>query len=397
MNPPDRSNHSSQARPQIVPPIMVDNVSALSRLQDDLADIKRLAVDTESNSLFAYQERVCLIQLSTDRRDYLVDPLRLGKRVDLSFLGSICADPSIEKVLHAAEYDVMTLRRDYGFDFANLFDTMIAARILGMERVGLGALMEERFGVKADKRHQRANWGKRPLTPDMIRYAQMDTHYLLPLRDELHEQIGQRGGIEEASELFHEVAQARWSGPPYDPEGFWRINGNNHLSLREMAILEALYHFREQQAQQRDLPVFKIISDEALLALASAKPATLRDLANINGIGHGLLDRYGLDLLKVVAQGYKAPLPKRPPPREQTDDVVQKRFDMLHTWRKERAVKRGVSSEVILSRDALWHLAQNPPRTRDELEAIQSIGPWRARTYGEELLTVLASMEQHNK
>jgi ribonuclease D len=164
-----------------------------------------------------------------------------------------------------------------------------------------------------------------------------------------------------------------------------------------MAILEMLYHFREQQAQQRDLPVFKIVSDEALLALASAKPATLRDLTNINGIGHGLLDRYGTDLLKVIAQGHEAPLPKRPPPREQTDEVVQKRFDMLHTWRKERAVKRGVSSEVILSKDALWHLAQKPPRTREELEAIQSIGPWRARTYGDELLTVLASMEQHNK
>jgi ribonuclease D len=373
---------------------MVDNPSALSRLEQELEGIERLAVDTESNSLFAYQERVCLIQLSTDRKDYLIDPLRLGSRVDMRFLGKLFANPQVEKVLHAAEYDVMTLRRDYRFDFANLFDTMIAARILGMERVGLGSLLEERFGVKADKRHQRANWGKRPLTPDMIRYAQMDTHYLLALRDELNEQIKQRGGSEEAQELFDEVSQAQWHGPAYDAQGYWRINGANHLSSRELAILEVLYQFRETQAQQRDLPVFKIISDDALMALASAKPGTLRELGSVPGIGHGLLDRYGADLLKVIKQGEAAPLPKRPPPREQLDEVVQKRFETLHTWRKERAIKRGVSSEVILSKDALWELAQHPPATREQLEAMKSIGPWRARTYGDELLAVLASLGQ---
>src|SRR5688572_7298251 len=166
------SNHNPQ-RP-MPSPIMVDNPKALNRLQDDLRNISRLAVDTESNSLFAYHERVCLIQLSTDKRDYLVDPLRIQNKANLNFLGDIFADPRIEKVLHAAEYDVMTVRRDYGFSFSNLFDTMIAARVLGLERVGLAPMLEERFGIQANKKHQRANWGRRPLTPDMLRYAQMD-------------------------------------------------------------------------------------------------------------------------------------------------------------------------------------------------------------------------------
>src|SRR5262249_18085948 len=119
--------------PRLQPPIIVDSSVAFSRLQQELVNVNRVAVDTESNSLFAYHERVCLIQISSNTKDYLIDPIRLADRVDFDFLGGVFADPHIEKVLHAAEYDVMTLRRDFGFSFANLFDTMIAARILGLE------------------------------------------------------------------------------------------------------------------------------------------------------------------------------------------------------------------------------------------------------------------------
>lgn len=372
--------------------IMVDNSKTLMRLQDDLRSVTRLAVDTESNSLFAYHERVCLIQLSTDRRDYLVDPLRIPNKASLNFLGDIFANSNIEKVLHAAEYDVMTLRRDYGFSFTNLFDTMIAARVLGMERVGLAPMLEERFGITANKKHQRANWGRRPLTPDMLSYAQMDTHFLLALRDELYQQLEQGQHLEEARELFNEVAQAEWGGVDFDPQGFWRINGANHLSLREMAVLEALWHFREQQARQRDLPVFKIMSDDNLLHLAQTNARTVQELAESSNAGHGIIDRYGHDLLRVIAQGQQAPLPKRPQPREQLDEIIQRRFDALHTWRKERAAQRGVSSEIILSKNALWELAHKAPATLHALTALPTMGAWRATAYGEELLAVLASL-----
>jgi len=371
----------------------VDSSTTFSRLQQELVHVNRIAVDSESNSLFAYHEQVCLIQISSNTKDFLIDPIRLADSVDFDFLGSLFANPQIEKVLHAAEYDVMTLRRDFGFSFTNLFDTMIAARILGLERVGLGALLEERFSVKADKRHQRANWGKRPLTSDMIRYAQMDTHYLLPLRDELNDQLQQGGNLDEARELFDEVAEAKWSGTEFDPNGFWRINGVNHLSLRKIAILEILYQYREQQAQQRDLPVFKIMPDEALLNLAVKEPGNFKELADVPGISQHSIDRYGSDLLSLIKQGLQAPLPQRPTPRDQFDEVVQRRFESLHTWRKERAAKRGVSSEVILSKDALWELAQHAPQTLEELAAIRGIGPWRAQTYGDELLAILAALD----
>lgn len=393
MTAPSQSDRNPPQRSRLQPPIMVDSPAAFSRLEHELVNVNRIAVDTESNSLFAYHERVCLIQISSNTKDFLIDPVRLADRVDYDFLGSLFANPEIEKVLHAAEYDVMTLRRDFSFSFTNLFDTMIASRILGLERVGLSALLEERFGVRADKRHQRANWGKRPLTPDMIRYAQMDTHYLLPLRDELNNQLQQGGNLDEARELFNEVAEAQWSGSEFDPNGFWRINGVNHLSLRKIAVLEILYHYREQQAQQRDLPVFKIMTDEALLNLAVKEPSNFKELAEVPGISQHSIDRYGSDLLSLIRQGLQAPLPQRPAPRNQFDEAVQRRFDSLHTWRKERATKRGVSSEVILSKDTLWELAQHAPHTLEELAAIRGIGPWRAQTYGDELLAILATLD----
>lgn len=391
MTQPSPNYHLHQPG-SIPPPVFIDSAAGLATVRQALQTAPRIAVDTESNSLFAYHERVCLIQLSTYKRDYVIDPLRLEKS-HLTFLGEIFASPLVEKVLHAAEYDVMTLRRDFGFSFANLFDTMIAARILGWERVGLGSLLEDHFGIKLDKRHQRANWGKRPLRPDMIRYAQMDTHYLLSLADIMRERLQAGGHTEEAREMFDDVARAEWGGSEFNPQGFWRINGANTLKPRELAILEAVYLYREHEAQERDLPVFKVLGDNALINIALAKPQTQDELQHVQGLTEGLIRQYGSGLLRAVQAGQHAELPARPRSRGQTDESVQKRFDALHVWRKERAARRGVSSEVVMPREALWELAEAAPRTRQELERIKSLGPWRAKTYGDELLQVLANVD----
>jgi len=164
--------------------------AALEKLARRLARHSILGVDTESNSLFAYREQVCLIQFSTSDEDALVDPLALD---DLSPLADIFASPKIEKIFHAAEYDLICLKRDFGFSFANLFDTMVAARILGWEEIGLGSILKAEFDVQLDKRFQRANWGKRPLAAELINYASRDTHYLIPLRDRLWSDLQRQG------------------------------------------------------------------------------------------------------------------------------------------------------------------------------------------------------------
>jgi ribonuclease D len=161
----------------------------LKRLANILAAQPILAVDTESNSLYAYHEQVCLIQFSTLEADYLMDPLALG---DLSVLAPIFANGNIQKTFHAAEYDILCLKRDFGFSFVNLFDTMLAARLVGRKEVGLGSILEVEFNIQVDKRHQRANWGQRPLPGYLLDYASQDTHYLIPLQEILHHQLEEK-------------------------------------------------------------------------------------------------------------------------------------------------------------------------------------------------------------
>ena len=154
-----------------ITPELVTKPERFQRVVDALLNQPIVSVDTESNSLFAYREQVCLIQFSIPGHDYLVDPLALK---NIRALGRVFANPHIEKIFHAAEYDLLTLQRDFGFEFRNLFDTMVAARILGRSRVGLGSLLEDEFGIHLQKKFQRANWGRRPLPPEMVRYASKD-------------------------------------------------------------------------------------------------------------------------------------------------------------------------------------------------------------------------------
>ena len=194
--------------PNLPAPIVVTHEDTLARMVERLSREPRVAVDTESNSLYAYREQVCLIQFSVPGADYLVDPLAVE---NLTRLGPLFADGGMEKVFHAAEYDVVCLKRDFNFEFNNLFDTMVAARILGREEVGLGALLEHEFGVKLDKRFQRANWGERPLKGELLAYARLDTHYLLELRDRLYPKLMERGLWALAEEDFRRMgAMVRW-------------------------------------------------------------------------------------------------------------------------------------------------------------------------------------------
>ena len=174
---------------KLLPPVWVATKTALDTMVAALEKEPSVAVDTESNSLYAYQEQVCLIQFSTPTQDFLLDPLTLP---NLECLAPFFANPNIEKIFHAAEYDVICLHRDFGFTFANLFDTMIAARILGYEGIGLGKLLEQKFNVLVDKKFQKANWGQRPLSEEMLNYARLDTHYLIDLRAILKKELQER-------------------------------------------------------------------------------------------------------------------------------------------------------------------------------------------------------------
>jgi len=370
------------------PATYIDHDTAFRRLVDQLATEPLIAVDTESNSLHAYRERVCLVQLSTRSADYILDPLRIA---DLSPLGTLLENPAIEKVFHAAEYDLICLKRDYGFTLVNLFDTMIAARILGLKQIGLNRLLAEYLGVDADKSHQRDDWGARPLSDDGLRYAQMDTHYLPQLRDILLGQLDEGGLLVEARETLVEACDVPMTVNEFDPDGYWRLGVPHDLTRRQMAILRELYLLRDRLAQERDCPPFKVFNDPVLVALAENPPTSASQINHIKGMSAQQANRYGRHLMTAIDRGRRAPTPTPPPRQPDLDPDVVERFTALREWRKLRAEQRGVESDVIISKEALWSVAHKLPATLDDLHDIEGIGPWRLATYGEALLDVMKS------
>ena len=371
------------------PPILIAHQEALGQLVHAIAGCPVVAVDTESNSLHAYRERVCLIQFSTPDADYIVDPIGLP---DLTPLAPYFANPDQQKVFHAAEYDLICLRRDYQFAFTNIFDTMSAARTLGWPQVGLAAILDTRFGVTMNKKHQRADWKRRPLTPEQLDYARLDTRYLVALREQQLQALTEAGRWPEAQEEFDRLARPRGdtenAGP--DPDAFWRVKGARDLTPAQAAVLQALHAYREQQAERIDRPPFKVMGEATLMDLARRAPRHADDLQGVPGMTPEQIHRNARGVLQAVQQGLDAP-PQRAPQIDREPDDVQDRYDRLHTWRKARAKTRGVESDVILPRTALWDLARRPPRTRGDLAHITDFGPWRRETYGDEILALLGS------
>jgi ribonuclease D len=358
----------------------------LRQLAAALSTEPLLAVDTESNSLHAYQERVCLVQLSTRTNDYIVDPLTIK---DMRPLGLLLADPNIEKVFHAAEYDLICMKRDYSFIVCNLFDTMAAARIVGHKAVGLGSLLLTYLEIQQDKSHQRDNWGQRPLTEASLLYAQMDTHYLPVVRDRLIAELEASDCLDEAREAFADMEEVPLVDLSFEPEGYWRIGIPHSLNLRAMAILRELYLLREQYARQRDCPPFKIMSDNVLVALAESAPTTLYEMEKVKGVAPVMTRRYGRAVLRAVQRGRNRRVTRPSDGQPPADPVVVERYSALRDWRKSRAEKRGVESDVIISKDALWTLAHKAPSKLEDMSGIRGLGPWRLSVYGEEILEVI--------
>lgn len=364
-------------------PVWVNTLDGLRRMCADLLAQPRIAVDTESNSLHAYREQVCLIQFSTPGTDYLVDPLELH---DLTPLADIFSSAEIEKVFHAVEYDLIGLHRDFDFTFANIFDTMLAARILGLKQLGLGSLLAEKFNIEVDKRYQKADWGARPLPPDLVDYARLDTHYLLALRDMLEAELKEKDRWTLASEDFLRICYTN-NGLRVTRERWERIDGQQDLSQRGKTILNELCLSREKIAERLNRPVFKVIDDRLLLKLSQLEPASLSELAQA-GLTERQVERFGRPFLEAVQRGKNSPL-VIPTGVEKPPESVLNRLHLLKNWRKKKAEEVGVESDIILPRPYLFQLAESNPRTPEALSKIMADSPWRLENHGPEILRAL--------
>ncbi len=362
-------------------PTLIETPKRFAELAADLRHQPRIAVDTESNSLHAYRERVCLIQFSTPDIDYVLDPLALD---DISALGPVFASPSIEKIFHASEYDIICLRRDFGFSFDAIFDTMQAGRILGRRQAGLDRLLEEKFGVKMNKRFQKADWAVRPLSRDLLLYARLDTHYLIPLRDMLKAELEAKGLWQLAQEDFELARHPNGARPKTEVPAWFRYGARRGLNPRDLTVLSALLDWRDQAASELDRPAFKVLDDDRLVEIALAKPSTRQELATI-GLTPRQSQNWAGPILEAVAAGLKAPLVKRRPlPRP--DDAYLKRLDKLKDWRKKAAEKMDVESDVVLPRPLMLALAEKGP---SELRSVLKASPWRLEHFGDEIKKVL--------
>lgn len=367
------------------PARLVNSQETLSHLVADLKNQTSIAIDTESNSLHSYQERVCLIQISTPETDYLIDPFPIQ---DMSALGEVFADPSIQKVFHAGDYDLATLKRDFDFEFANIFDTMLAATALAEPSIGLAALLEKYYDLHLVKKYQRANWGKRPLDPEMLSYAQGDSHYLLQLRDLLVDRLRAVGRLKNV--LEDSAALARITPPMKDhEEDLWKVKGSQDLNPTALSLLKELNHLRETIAEQRDVPPFKVFSNKVLIEIATTQPHYLEELSLLPSLSPSLIKRYGKQLMQAVKAWRENPVAVKPRKNHRLSDRELKLREKLGDWRKEVGEKEGVPSNAVLSRDLVELIAHHDPQSDEELARVMQDYPNHNKQYGKQILSLI--------
>ncbi|GBD32000.1 Ribonuclease D [bacterium HR33] len=377
------------------PPILITDFQALADLIERISAARRVAMDTESASFHRYRDRVYLIQLSSQEEDAVVDPLALD---NLEPLERLLADGSVEKVFHDADYDLRVLNRDYGFSARNIFDTRIAAQLLGEPSVSLAGLLHKYFGVELDKRLQRADWSVRPLPEAMLAYAVTDTKYLLPLRDRLKERLEEAGRWEWAKEEFSRLEGIRWSAEDREGPLYRRVKGSGKLSPIERGVLEALLRWREEAARSADRPPFKIITNEALIEIARRRPRNAEALLRIPRVPKKLASRYRDELLQAVAAGLASP-PAEPPDQStrkrrspRLDAPAKKRLENLKSLRDRRARELGMDPGLLCSNATLQAIALHNPKREEDLDRIQDLRKWQRSLLGDR--EIFAALEE---
>ena len=374
--------------------IYLDTAQETSRFLRSIAGVDLLAIDTEGASFHRFIDRIYLLQLSTRDCSAIIDPLPIGTPEEL---GTLLEDPKVEIVFHDADYDLRLLRQDYGWQVRNIFDTRVAAQLLGIRAFGLAALLEKYFGVKLDKKHQRADWSMRPLTSDMLEYAAQDTMHLLGLRDRLAEELERVDRWEWASEEFARLEETRWELED-ESTSFLRVKGARDLNRRELAVLRELVVWRNEVARRADRATFRVVGNEPLFELARSKPTTREALAAIKGMPRSLLDRASTDILQAVKRGVELPdadLPRFPKAvRWERDPDFDARVTALRTVRDQTATRLDLDPGVLCSRDRLEAVARRNPATIDEMSEIAELRRWQVNVLGADFL---AALRPHRK
>lgn len=364
-------------------PVLI-SAAEVKSLAARLMEKTSVAIDLEMDALHNYHEKICLAQISTDDETVIVDPLT----ADLSPLAPVLSAPDIRKLFHAGDYDLRCLKRDYGFEVKNLFDTMISAQFAGEEKIGLADLLLKYFGVELDKKYQKADWSRRPLKPEMIRYAAEDTHHLHRLADILEEKLRQLGRTEWVSEECENLEAVAFdvNGGPL----FLRFKGAGMLERRQLAALEELLQWRDQEASRRNCPHFKVLGNKQILEIIKAESMTLNGLAKIGGLSTRQIEHYGRKLIACLETAQSMdegewPLFPRTA-RGKRDLEAEQILVKLKKWRLGKAAELKLDPGVLINNALLEAISRARPGKIEELNGIKGLRAWQIRELGSQLV-----------
>ena len=371
-------------------PQLIEEPAELARICSAAAASGVVALDTESDSLHSYFHKVCLIQMSFAGRHVVLDPLALDREA-LQPLVGLLADRGVEKLFHGADYDLRVLDRDLGARVVRLRDTQVAAQLLGEGQTGLAALVGREVGTVLEKRYQRADWGQRPLSRELLAYAVGDTAFLTVLRDRFGDRLTRLGRMGWWDEECAALEGVRWEAPAPDPLAFERIKGAGRLAGAARDRLAALHAWREREAAAADVPPFRILHSDALLALAAGPPSDLTALAGVRGVGRATVRRFGREILRVIAQAPPAP-PRNARPRRTEDRERERRLRQTQALRNVAAGELSLEPGLLAARAALELVVDRRPRSEGELMAC--LGRcWRAAVLAPALLPLVKEWE----
>jgi ribonuclease D len=368
---------------------IIDKAIDLEKMVRSVEKEKAVAVDLEADSMYHYQEKVCLIQIATEKISVVIDPLAIK---DLSPLKPFFSNPDIQKIFHGADYDVRSLYRDFKIRINNLFDTELASRFLGIKETGLQAVLKTFFNVNVDKKYQKKDWSKRPLPREMMAYASKDVMYLLPLARILIDKLKKIDRMTWVLEECEDLSNVR---PVLSNEAplFMKFKGAGRLKSRSLAVLEALLQFRKRIAEKKDRPFFKIIGNESMMKIVTARPVTLRRLENTKALSNRQISMYGSDLTKVVAKTLKIPeselpvFPSQKPPV--LSNGVPAKIKALKSWRASKASALGIDPGMLCNNALITAIAVKNPGDVKSLETVKEMKNWQKQAFGTEIIRVL--------
>jgi ribonuclease D len=380
------------------PLVIVETEEALAAAIEQMRGEPVLGVDTEADSMHHYTEKVCLIQISDRERDYIVDPLA---GFSLEPLNELMCDPKVIKVFHGADYDVVSLKRDFGFEIRGIFDTMIAAQMIDRPKVGLADIVGGLFGYGMDKKYQTCDWSLRPLSADQLDYARGDTHFLLAVREYFLTRLKRLERLEIAEEEFALVEDRVWTQKLDKTTAFLRVKRASKLDDDGKRTLRCLWEMRDGHAARLDRPPYKVVPDQVLIKLAETRPQDRDGLMRIIRAKSSMARRFGDDLLKALlaANDDERPIPKAPSkervgtPARYGSRETERLLAQLKDWRKRVLKRDKIPMVLVMSNSQLKAIAGFRPVTQEELDGLDELRNWQVELYSAELLELVANFE----